>query len=307
VANHFREKTVLAVKYDKIRKNSPGTFECPICGYTYMYRASSPHKIKVVKHGSVWENRLLEMVDDQSMTYRSIAKIFSLDHSVIVRHVQKLKNKDLHIEQPQEQKDSASIELRRQQHKEIWEETRKNNPNLSISELARKVPSTYAWLSQNDRQWHNDHKPIRRPLNINWELRDEELLKLAEKTVNSLLSFPRPIMLTRAQILRQMGLQPHGNYLSKIPQTKLYIESCVESHEEFTLRRIRGAAKEFIEEGIIPSKSELRIRAGIKPHWVNRIGEQIDEILTMICNEISQQNNYLNEAAAITDVSKLLI
>lgn len=88
------------------------------------------------------------------------------------------------------------------------------------------------------------------------------------------------------------------------PHTNEYIESVVESHEAFLIRRINRAAQQFANEGIVPASSQLYKRANITKYvWEHRIGDRVDEVLSIIPKMISESNVYLKEAAVTKELS----
>ncbi len=297
--------TIKSVNYDKKMKDPVGKFECPICGYSYKHRASTPNKVIVINHGPVWENCLLEMANDPLTTNKDIMKKFSIAETTLHRHLSELRNRNEHevlINPPE--RSPKRLETQRklcQKHRQIIQNTLDNNPNISITQL-QGLPS-YAYLNKFDKEWLYEHKPPSKRYS-DWEAEDEKRLQSAKRAVSVLLNNPEPIMLTKASIIREMGLN-HKNYnLHVTPNTKEYIECAVESREAFLVRYIEWTAQQFIVEGTIPSSSQLYKRANIKEYvWDHRIGDKVDKVLQMISNAISESNSCLMEAAAGLSIS----
>lgn len=284
VSDHYMEKTIHTVSFDKSRKDAPGKFECRLCGFIYQYRASNPNKIRVVKYGRVWEKLLLGMAD-ASIPYRVISNELSLSPSEIGAKIRRLRSG-----KAQSRKvlfgSLDSLDVTRERYRDLWQSIRDKNPDMSITQIMTKYSRTYNWLKQYDLDWLNKNKPESKLL-VNWEARDKEYMQIAEKAVLALLNNPQPLRMSKESIFRKMDLHPHTN-LTKLPFTKKYIEKAVESCEDFALRRIRWAAQEFLKEMTIPSKNMRLVRANVKINWVQRIGYQIDEVLIMISQAIQE-------------------
>lgn len=299
VSNHYMSTTIQTVKFDESRKDAPGLFECPLCGYTYRYRASTPNKIGIVKYGSVWEDNLMEMADAR-LSYSSISEELSLSASEIGAKIRKIKMKKGITTAKlsgKSTKSLESIEIIRQKHREHWQNIISTNTDLSITQLMRKFRITYEWLQKYDQEWLREHKPPSQ-LYADWEARDNEYLQSAKKVVSSLLCDPYPIRLSMSTIYGEMGLSYYLDF-KKLPHTREYLESVVESPEDYAIRRLKWAAQQFIDEGIVPSKYQLLKRAKIsRSWWEARIGPQINMIFSSIPIMISDNETYLGEAAA---------
>ncbi|HEX3010740.1 MAG TPA: TnsD family Tn7-like transposition protein [Syntrophomonadaceae bacterium] len=262
--------------------------------FTYRCKDLNYSDIKVLRYGPV------EMINDPSMTYKIIEEKLSLS-TANVSH-KKRKHEKMQAKPSVCTNAMQSKEILRQRHRQLWLNTRENYPNLSISQLEKKIPSAYGWLTKNDRQWHNNHKPPVRTLCKNWKLEDEKLLKLAKQAVISLLNYPDPIRITKRAILTELGISPQYHF-KKLPHTKEYILSSIESLEAFTVRRVKRVVQQFVDEGKIPFDAQIYKQLNLRKwDWQPRIGNQIDEILSKISHVTQESNSYLLESAVTKEV-----
>lgn len=299
VSDHYLCKTIQIVNYDSKRKDTPGIFECPLCGYTYRYRASSPDKIQVIKHGPIWEKTLQETADEPYMPFSYIVEKFSLSETYLRENVRnlRLKNED----SIKTITSTRSLETKKLKYREDWQSACNNNPNLSVTQLFNKFRRIFDWLQKYDKEWLDCHKPPPKSKIVDWEVRDKEYIQLAKKAVHSLLSHSYPVRLSKQAIFREMGLYRSVD-LSKTPFTKEYIESIAESCEDIAIRRLKWAAQELIKEKIVPSRNLLLVRANVDFSWASGLSYLIDEVLEIIPQAITESDTCINEAAVTKDI-----
>ncbi len=310
VSNHYKSLkiTEIAVKWSNAKRDAFGFFECPFCGYAYTFRSLTPDKITVKKYGRVWDERLLELANDPNRSWNSISKelgVFSKTAQKQLRLITSIK--DNHItEQPKKRKYKASTpsDQEIESLRLIWKTNRFNYPNASISELAKMNPAVYSYLQKDDTEWINQNKPpsLRNGSKIDWEARDIMLRKKVEVTVAQILDYELPIRLTASSIFHEMGLLfPHTPYRNKLSQTMSYIESVTESHIDFTIRRLKQSAHNFVVAGLVPTKHALCKQAHVLPSYRPQLEPIINSLHEKIQTSISEHSSALNEAAVTSN------
>jgi len=112
-----------------------------------------------------------------------------------------------------------------------------------------------------------------------WAKRDAELL-LQVKEVEKGMKEDKPERITWTTIGSKLGI---SGWLSKkkekLPLTKAYIESEVESIEEFHIRKIKWAIEELEMQGKEMTLWNLAETAGVKPRYMKSISKEIEDIL----------------------------
>jgi hypothetical protein len=101
---------------------------------------------------------------------------------------------------------------------------------------------------------------------VDWTARDRDLLEKARDAVRRIVSQPtRPVRLSRALIGRTAGqLALVEQHLDRLPRTRAYLASIVETRAQYARRRIRWSADAFIGRGTIPEPWVLVKAAGLR-------------------------------------------
>ncbi|MCE5221178.1 MAG: TnsD family transposase [Clostridium sp.] len=154
-------------------------------------------------------------------------------------------------------------------YRKRWNLLMINNPNKSKTELRQIDHSTYTWLYKYDKKWLEDNSPSRKKnigiKNIDWNGRDEEILKKAKVVVEEIInSKDKPERITISLIGRKTGsLYLLQRYISKMPKCNEYIQKNAESVEDFQKRRIEWVKENCFNDEII-SEWKVRAKAGIR-------------------------------------------
>ena len=276
-SEHYRINTIFnAQEYWGDRaKDHFGVFKCPKCGYTYKYKSSTPEKISVICYGPEWENKFRTLINHNS-SRNIISEEMGISRSA-VDHKIALTAGSLNL------KKNIQKEEKRNHFRHLWLEYQNKYPNATITELHDLDSPVYNWLYENDRDWFKDHKPPRKPSNINWDLRDRQFKKLAERAVKNILdSNDRPIRLTINSILTRITYV-NKEWISKYPLTMQYLMSAVESRDDFYKRRIQWAIQEYISNGIYPTNNKIRRLIVLPRQYKSCI---IDNEIEIACQEV---------------------
>jgi len=166
------------------------------------------------------------------------------------------------------------IEDRRQ----VWLQLQHDYPNHSKTELRKMHPAVYTYLYRYDRNWleMNSPKPTsRKAINkrVDWEKRDEELLKKVKKATEDLL--------TRTEKLRRITIKALGDetgelalleqQLHKMPKTRAFVDSVSENEAEFRNRRVQCVIKRMKKKGEPIRKWRVIREVGIKEKYISEI------------------------------------
>lgn len=121
------------------------------------------------------------------------------------------------------------------------------NPEASKTNLRKLAPATYTWLYRNDREWLSQNSPalqvpVPSVVRIDWHERDQQVLTQVQNAVRSLLNADIPERISISRVGKTIGLLALlEKHLDQMPLTKAYLESVVETVEEFQMRRIKWA------------------------------------------------------------------
>ena len=149
----------------------------------------------------------------------------------------------------------ANSEEIKQQKRDIWLNLQQKNSKLSKTEIRKLAPDVYTWLYRCDHAWLNENSPkLQKPKasvnKVDWNARDEEILVRVKSTVEQLLQVPKPVRITIGRIGVSLGLKALlEKHLDKLPYTNAYLNSVIETVEDFQIRRIEWAIAFLEKEG----------------------------------------------------------
>jgi Tn7-like transposition protein D/TniQ len=262
-ANHYRKPVITDLKISHCLENKRplGVFSCE-CGMIYCRTGPDEseedrYKIgKIIEFGELWQQRLRELVEEQKLGLRAIARELRVDARTVKRYVSSLK-----LESHWEKRAVESIEpiviesvdrsLVVEQQKEQWIALQQQYPNLTKTELRRLAPAIYTRLYRHDRDWLKENSPaLRQPISTNervdWVKRDLEVLDRVKLAVDVMLKAGKPQRLTISGIGKAIGLLALlEQHLDLMPMTGDYLGNVMESIEDFQIRRIRWAMGEL--------------------------------------------------------------
>jgi hypothetical protein len=138
------------------------------------------------------------------------------------------------------------------------------NPKASRSELQILSGSILCWLRRHDKEWLEAHLPpsrkrIHRFKTVDWGSRDRDAAKIVERVASCIreISDP-PLRVSKTEIIKRLDLGASFDWtIRKLPLTTKALEQCVESVEDFLLRRIELVTECCRKEGITPMRSVL--------------------------------------------------
>ncbi len=156
--------------------------------------------------------------------------------------------------------------------RERWEALLASVPDRS-RHLARQIdPRLYHAILRTDRQWLLS-EPRRGPRTtvgrvVDWERVDEEMLGAVRSSISAMRSDDAAPRITTASLAEASGLSHHrlydGRSRARLPRTVAAIEEAEESWEAYHERKLRRVAREIVAEGLRPTPTRLRRRAGLE-------------------------------------------
>ena len=107
---------------------------------------------------------------------------------------------------------------------------------------------------------------------MNWQERDEQILIQVREAVQRLLSIEKPIRITVSKVAKAIGqLALIEQHLDQMPMTKAYLNSVIESIEDYQIRRVRWAAALLDRRGEDVVLWKVVRIAGLSPSGVESI------------------------------------
>jgi len=226
-----------------------GVFACD-CGFTYCrsgpdsgredrYRIS-----KVLKYGDIWKNKARQLVNRDGVPIRAVARELKTSPTIIRKYAKELKttiiSSDSQIDKGQQ---------RRKLYRSVALTFVAGNPQLLRKEIYSQITKEYAWLWKYDYDWFISVLPLARemPLGRNrkptkdWGEIDLIIYPLVETATKEILDDTlKPQRVTIGNIERRIGRGKRlYKILHKLPRTSELLNECLESVEDFRIRRMK--------------------------------------------------------------------
>lgn len=290
-SEHYLKKIIksVSISYSNDMKKLVGTFSCS-CGFIYSTSdISVPYSKrlscgKIKAYGYLWENKLKSLFSNKSLSLRETARQLKVDPKTVLSHAKRLQLI------PDNSKAITKVKIKienedesKNKNRNKWLNAQKKYPKLSKNELRRLYSSVYMRLYRNDRIWldSNSPKSQQNPTvnkRVDWKERDERILELSRISYKKLLDEVRPVRITISRIGKEIDqsalLEKH---LSKLPQTGAYVESIIETIEDFQMRRIRWAIAKLINEDEFPKPWKICRIAGLKSDAAKKLNSYIEQ------------------------------
>ncbi|AWK50555.1 hypothetical protein DIC82_05670 [Clostridium beijerinckii] len=265
------------IKIDSKSKKIIGTFKCDYCGFTYSrcITGDLEYRGRVKCYGIVWEGKLKELINS-NISLHAIAKEMHCDSATVIKYAEKLgmekllnTKRKLPLHQ-YNKKPKIKLELRSIYVNEV-QELVSSSPNITRSDIRKKLSKEYIWLYRYDKEWIEKILPrTKRAAHIKdyseyWRNKDKQILVFIKETYSILIKAKKPIRITKSLIGRHIHKEAlMEKKLDKLPQSCAFLESICESIEEFRFRRLDKIYANLNEERIeMPDWKILKI-AGLK-------------------------------------------
>jgi hypothetical protein len=99
-----------------------------------------------------------------------------------------------------------------------------------------------------------------------------------QEAVQKLLVVGKPIRITMSKVAKAIGqLALIEQHLDRMPLTKTYLDSVIESIEEYQIRRVRWAAETLDHRGESVDRWKVIRMAGLKPDYSEKVERAVDE------------------------------
>lgn len=269
-AEHYKERVISKVTITTCTdtRKPVGTFSCD-CGFVYSRRGPDVDKSDAFKVGRIksfgheWQAKLMELATSGLNPYR-IARILKCDYATVKKYMSNSKEKSLNEKE-------SSMDLRIQKEAE-WLKLLETYPDFTITQLREINSALYAWHYRNNRSWLREKSPrtttkVAVNKRVDWEKRDLEILHMIKKKiVPNLYAIEKPIYVNKSRVAKEIGqLSLFDKQLEKLPKTKAYLDSHLETREQFQIRRIKWACRKlYMEDGDDLVSWKVRRLAGLR-------------------------------------------
>jgi hypothetical protein len=266
-----------------------GTFKCS-CGFIYSRRGPDTNKNdkfkigRIKSFGHIWEQALQTTIIESGGSLRSIASKMNADPSTIKKYAKKL-----NINFSWETKVDTMIEIKADKNQITSKEIDRNKVCITYANLitdyvsrqddkpsktmVRKLFSReYTYLYRHspsllNMALSNCNSQNANYINnrVNWCELDISLYSTVEREIENILSSSSSIRITLSRLGRNIGFQSLlEQHLNKLPRTKILIEKCTESIEQYQIRRVHALIRKMKTIGEEVTEWKFYRRAGLR-------------------------------------------
>ncbi|WIV12844.1 TnsD family Tn7-like transposition protein [Proteiniborus sp. MB09-C3] len=234
----------------------------------------------------LWDQRLIELTQS-GLSIREISDILKSSTKTIRKAIDRLEieefwkfnggGKYLHSKFT----DTEEFRMKRERLRGKWLEIHAQYPDKSSSQIRKNNDGVYAWLKRYDSEWmEENYRRIKTVVNtVDWDKRDAELLPKVKEVIKEMKE-GKPERITWSTVGGKLGI---SGWLSKrkekLPLTKAYIDSELESLEEFHIRKIKWGIEELERQGKEITLWNIAETACVKPRYMEGIYKEIKQIL----------------------------
>lgn len=236
----------------------------------------------------LWDERLLELAQS-GLSIREIANILKSSTKTIRKAIDRLEieefwkfnggGKYLHNKFT----DTEEFKIKRKELREKWIELHSRYPDKSSNQIRKNNDGVYTWLKRYDSKWmEENYRRIKTVVNtVDWDKRDAELLPKVKKVIKEMKE-GKPERITWSTVGGKLGI---SGWLSKkkekLPLTKEYLDSELESLEEYHIRKIKWGIEELERQEKEITLWNIVETAGVKPRYMQVIRTEIIEMLNV--------------------------
>ncbi len=260
-----------------------GNFYCR-CGFAYARTgpercdADRMKRTRILSFGPVWDNELLRLDGDPTVSLRQKARWLGVDANTIKKHLARL------CSTPSAATDHDEQNTQRNIHRNKLVQAIQDYPKKSRTQIRQQANATYTWLYRHDRAWLMKNLPKRRrrkksvAMRVDWKERDRIIQLSTQAAIKEILgNTERPQRITLSRIGKMTGSLPLlEKHLDKLPRTRRMINKHRESVEDFQLRRVRIVIQKMKEEYEPLDEWRIVRRAGLRPGFSDKVAAEIE-------------------------------
>ncbi|OAA85082.1 TnsD family Tn7-like transposition protein [Clostridium ljungdahlii] len=192
------------------------------------------------------------------------------------------------------------------ERKKEWMKIIHDNPDSLRCELRNINKAVYSYIYKYDRDWYHEVTPKNVKRNkgasIDWNKRDAEFLEKVKAAVNNIKNRSgKPVRISVGSIKRETGIEKKLDNI-KLVKTRKYIETVVESKEEYLIRKIEWGITEILGNGETISKNKIRKKCVLNCYRTGKTKKFINDVIDTELDNINgiskpiEKNLYVSES-----------
>lgn len=272
-----------------------GTFVCNYCGFVYSRKGpdlkpEDRFRIgRIKKFGHIWEQKLLELVDEGKYNLKSLSEKMNCDPKTIVKYAKNLSVAD-RINTKMKIRESSVVNKKENNfnYKDELLNFIRLNPQLSRTEVRNLMKKQYTWLYRHEREWLMKNLPHHiakskieyKPNRVNWNERDVQIYNTIRTDYETLMNSGKLVRITKSLLGKRTGYRSLlDKHIEKLPMTSQLLKQICESIEDFQKRRIKIVAEQLYKNNGSFKRWELVRAAGISKIYESKLVDFIDCIV----------------------------
>jgi len=256
-------------------------FHCENCGMRYkiLKTISRTTEAIIEDYGFLWQDKLKYLLGVEKLTIPDAAKVLQCSHHIIPWQKKKLGiNTNEYVCSPHKYDAETGA---RAYHESIVLNLLSQNKVVTPQYMKNNFPGTYSYFFyHDDLAWLRAHTVYAKDLECHKE-DDRNMLKKAQDAVEYIKSNREKLHITRANIAKFAGVKEPTLKAAQIrPLTKAYVDSVIESRENWLRRRIYMLFEERKLKGLPTKTLSIVIRhLSLKPNTYVTYQKFIEEVL----------------------------
>ncbi|OSA96709.1 UNVERIFIED_ORG: hypothetical protein B2H93_01695 [Clostridium botulinum] len=172
------------------------------------------------------------------------------------------------------------------EYKDIILKMKEKNNGILRTELRKQRKKEYVYIYRYDKTWLFNNLPVKAERKtdnkrIDWNVRDEQYLKVLKEKYNELINSDEMIRITKGSLSKPLGILSNiEKKLEYLPLTKNFFNEVCESTQEFQIRRAKVAIDRQIVDKVENIKLwEIQRIAGIRSEHFKLIKVRLQKYL----------------------------
>lgn len=260
-----------------------GFFQCEQCGMMYkqIRRKGKTGQILIVEYGPLWKAEMLRLLGTEKMTMPEAAKMLKCAPSVVGWQKRKmgLTRSTIYVRRPRPY--GPDVEPESYYRKQVLNLCTEYD-EVTLEVLRQHAPGAYSYFSKNDFLWLREHMVYERDSAVQRQQDQEILRKVQSAYAQIMKGGDSEKRITKGYIAKIAGIDETTlrNGALKRPQTKAFIDSVVESKEDWLRRRMAAIWEK--KNGAPISLADVKREMSLKPNtyvkYKNFMKELMDEL-----------------------------
>jgi hypothetical protein len=249
LSEHYGQAVItnckLYKRYDGKGKTM-GTFRCS-CGYVFSTSPGREDRAKILDFGLVFKARLCELTA-AGTNQKCTATALHVDRRTVLHHASML---GLEVPWKARAVQNKLPPIEREAMRSAWNDAHAAAPDLTRTQLGKKMSNVHRWLCRNDRDWLDTQPPVAKPVppakpRLDWPAIDAVTVQTMKQEATRLRAQDPPQRVSRPALELAIGRRGwFKNRLHGLPLCVIALTELTESDTEFRCRRIVWAAEKL--------------------------------------------------------------